>query len=345
MTTRPEAGTARRVHMARPAGGSFTGRILAELAQEPPARPCCRRSLVEGMRLAGEEGDLVTTRLVAARAALAALHADGVPASVERLATPRRHRYRVTVRPAGATVAPSPRPFSALAATGPPAPTAGLTSAPPAVRAAARGVPASEPRLSDPGAPTHGPCCVRSRLRGLLLAGGSLGRGDGPAQLELRLGSQASAAAAISDLARLGVSAALVRRGNRLAVVVRSAPGVATLLSSLGAHRGRLEFEAGRVVGEVRSAVNRRLNAETANLRRTVAAAVAQMEAIERLRREPRRWDALPPALREAASLRARRPRASLQVLAAAAGCSRPAMAGRLHRLVAAARAVDEVWA
>ena len=112
-------------------------------------------------------------------------------------------------------------------------------------------------------------------------------------------------------------------------VAVRSAPGVATLLSSIGAHLGRLEFEAGRVVGEVRSGVNRRLNAETANLRRTVAAALSQLEAIERLESDRRRWEALPPALREAAVLRRRRPRDSLEALAAAAGCSRPAMAGR----------------
>jgi DNA-binding protein WhiA len=144
-----------------------------------------------------------------------------------------------------------------------------------------------------------------------------------------------SASRVVADLERLDIPSATLRRRGRPVVAVRSAAGVAILLSSIGAHMGRLEFESGRVVREVRSGVNRRLNAETANLRRTVSAALSQLEAIDRLERDRSRWERLPPALREAAVLRRRRPRDSLEALAATAGCSRPAMAGRLHRLVA----------
>jgi hypothetical protein len=278
------AGRLGRDHPVARRGASFTERIVAELAPHVPPLACCRAALIEGMALAGEGGAPVTTRLVAARAALAVLHADSIPASVERLATARRHRYRVTIRPpAAAGSAAFPAPAAAI-----PAP-----AVPPA-----------------PPVPSANLCCSRSRLRGVFLACGSLSRGDGPPQLELLVGSDAAAARVAADL-------------------------VATLLSSIGAHLGRLEFESGRVVREVRSGVNRRLNAETANLRRTVTAALSQLEAIDRLERDRSRWDRLPPALREAAVLRRRRPRDSLEALAAAAGCSRPAMAGRLHRLVA----------
>jgi hypothetical protein len=283
------AGRPVRDHPAAMRGASFTERIVAELAPHVPPLACCRAALIEGMALAGEGGAPVTTRLVAARAALAVLHADAIPASVERLATARRHRYRVTVR-----------------GTGPPS----LT-------------------------PSANLCCSRSRLRGVFLACGSLSRGDGPPQLELLVGSEAAAARVVADLERLDIPSSTLRRRGRPVVAVRSAAGVATLLSSIGAHLGRLEFESGRVVSEVRSGVNRRLNAETANLRRTVSAAVSQLEAIDRLERDRSRWERLPPALREAAMLRRRRPQDSLEALAEAAGCSRPAMAGRLHRLVA----------
>jgi hypothetical protein len=291
------AGRPLRDHPAALRGGSFTERIVAELAPHVPPLACCRAALIEGMALAGDRGAPVTTRLVAARAALAVLHADSIPASVERLATARRHRYRITVR------AP-----------------------------AAAGIPAPAPA---PHLPSANLCCCRSRLRGVFLACGSLSRGDGPPQLELLVGSEQAAARVIADLDRLDIPSSTLRRRGRSVVAVRSAAGVATLLSSIGAHLGRLEFESGRVVREVRSGVNRRLNAETANLRRTVSAAVSQLEAIERLERDPSRWERLPPALREAAVLRRRRPRDSLEALAAVAGCSRPAMAGRLHRLVA----------
>jgi hypothetical protein len=297
-----------RDHPAGLRGASFTERIVAELAPHVPPLPCCRAALIEGMTLAGEGGSPVTTRLVSARAALAVLHADSIPASVERLATARRHRYRVTVR------------ASAAAGTAPDAPAGGSSA------------PAAPPVAPVPSANL---CCSRSRLRGVFLACGSLSRGDGPPQLELLVGSGAAASRVVDDLERLDIPSATLSRRGRPVVAVRSAAGVATLLSSIGAHLGRLEFESGRVVREVRSGVNRRLNAETANLRRTVSAAISQLEAIDRLERDRSRWERLPPALREAAVLRRRRPRDSLEALAAAAGCSRPAMAGRLHRLVA----------
>ena len=297
-----------RDHSAALRGASFTERIVAELAPHVPPLPCCRAALIEGMALAGEGGAPVTTRRVAARAALAVLHADAIPASVERLATARRHRYRVTVRPsASAATADAP----ASAAT--PAPVA--SPAPPVASANL--------------------CCSRSRLRGVFLACGSLSRGDGPPQLELLVGSESAAARVVADLERLDIPSSTLRRRGRPVVAVRSQAGVATLLSSIGAHLGRLEFESGRVVREVRSGVNRRLNAETANLRRSVSAALSQLEAIDRLERDRSRWERLPAALREAAVLRRRRPGDSLEMLAEAAGCSRSAMAGRLHRLVA----------
>jgi DNA-binding protein WhiA len=291
------AGRPVRDHAAARRGSSFTERIVAELAPHIPPLECCRAALIEGMALAGEGGLPVTTRLVAARAALAVLHADSIPASVERLATARRHRYRVAVR-----------------------------------ASAEAGDPVATPVLA---VPSDNRCCSRSRLRGAFLACGSLSRGDGPPQLELLVGSERAAARVVADLDRLGIPSSTLQRRGRSVVAVRSAPGVATLLSSIGAHLGRLEFESGRVVREVRSGVNRRLNAETANLRRTVTAALSQLEAIESLERDRSRWERLPPALREAAVLRRRRPRDSLEALATAAGCSRPAMAGRLHRLVA----------
>lgn len=278
-------------------GPSFTERALAEVALQPPALSCCRGAMVEGMRLASGDGDILTTRLVAARAGLAALHAEGIAARVEVVAAPRRHRWALRI-PLGAAL-----------------PAASANS-----------------------------CCGRARLRGLLLAAGSLGRPDGPPHGEFLVASAAAAGATVVELRRIGVHGTVARRRGRLVVAVRSASGLAALLTSVGAQRARLELEAGRVVGEVRSGVSRRLNAETANLRRTAQAAVAQLEAVSRLQRDGRGLDALTPALREAAGLRRRFPAASLEALAAAADCSRPAMADRLRRLRSLA-ALDTVVA
>jgi DNA-binding protein WhiA len=180
-------------------------------------------------------------------------------------------------------------------------------------------------------------CCTRSRLRGAFLGAGRLVRPDGEPYLELGCADGDGAVQLAADFAALGVDAQTrLRRGSWL-VTVRSGAAVGAALSSIGAQAGRLTYEGGRVIREVRSGVNRRLNAETANLRRTAAAGVRQLESIALLEANLDRWQALPPALREAAALRSLHPDDDLAQLAERAGCSRPAMAGRLLRLVAAA--------
>ena len=66
---------------ARVRGGSFTDTVVAELAPHIPPLPHCRAALLEGMSLTGDPGaapDMVETpRAVAARCAVALLHADG----------------------------------------------------------------------------------------------------------------------------------------------------------------------------------------------------------------------------------------------------------------------------
>jgi hypothetical protein len=273
------------------AGLSFTQRVVAELAPYTPLLPCCRHSLVEGLALVTTTpGSIATTRPVAVRAAIQALHADGIPAHVSRLMAARRTQYLVV------------------------------------------GV---DP--SAPGAPSERSCCRRSRLRGAFLGAGRLVRPDGEPYLEIGCAGEAGATQLVDDFAVLGVPARTRLRRGRWVVTVRSGQAVGAALSSIGAQAGRLAFESGRVIREVRSGVNRRLNAETANLRRTATAGVRQLESIAVLEADPRRWESLPAALREAAELRAAHPDDDLAQLAERAGCSRPAMAGRLHRLVAAA--------
>ena len=63
-----------------------------------------------------------------------------------------------------------------------------------------------------------------------------------------------------------------------------------------------------------------------------------QLDAVDRLTATAGLWDALPPAVRAAGLLRRTHPDAPLGSLAEQAGISRPAMAGRLQRLVEAAQ-------
>ena len=110
-------------------------------------------------------------------------------------------------------------------------------------------------------------CCTRSRLRGAFLGAGRLVRPDGEPYLELGCADEDGAVQLVADFATLAIGAQMRLRRGRWVVTVRSGAAVGAALSSIGAQAGRLTFESGRVIREVRSGVNRRLNAETANLR------------------------------------------------------------------------------
>ena len=92
-------------------------------------------------------------------------------------------------------------------------------------------------------------------------------------------------------------------------------------------------METHRVGREVQARLNRLVNAEEANLGRTVRAADRQLSAIARLSGSGR-LAALGPELRETAAARRRMPEADLDSLASALGVSRSAVNHRLRRLV-----------
>jgi hypothetical protein len=102
-----------------------------------------------------------------------------------------------------------------------------------------------------------------------------------------------------------------------------------------------LELETRRVDRDVRQRLNRLLNAEQANLGRTVRAAERQLAAIARLEASGRLTTLAPP-LRETAAMRRRMPDADLDTLATALGVSRSAVNHRLRRLVELAADEEE---
>src|SRR5206468_476284 len=110
------------------------------------------------------------------------------------------------------------------------------------------------------------------------------------------------------------VPASRSRRG-RAVLTLRSADAIATYLRLSGATETLLRLESKRVSREVRGRTNAAVNAESANLRRTVHAAREQAEAIRALAAAGR-LARLPRAVRIAAAARMRAPEASLAQLA-----------------------------
>ncbi len=197
-----------------------------------------------------------------------------------------------------------------------------------------------EADLADAGtwrwqdAPT---CDRRSFLRGALLGSGSISFGPSGPHVEFVHRTETAARDLAVLLGELGVRALGAERRGHHVVYLKGQDEIALLFGLVGANRGVLELETQRVGRDVRARLNRLINAEQANLGRTVRAADQQLAAIDRLEADGSLARAA-PAVRDAAAQRRRMPDADLDTLAAALGVSRSAMNHRLRRLVELAR-------
>lgn len=177
--------------------------------------------------------------------------------------------------------------------------------------------------------------CRVAYLRGRFLARGSLSVAAGRIHLEFVVPVEEATALA-AQLAALGLPAAWRQRRGRGVVTWKSADPVVTFLRRAGASASMLELESRLVTRSLHGQLNRVINAEASNVRRSVMGAVRQAAAIEQLSRQ-RRLAALPGPVRAVAQARLDAPEATYTELAAAAGVSRSLVQRALGRLVALA--------
>jgi len=89
---------------------------------------------------------------------------------------------------------------------------------------------------------------------------------------------------------------------------------ISRFLALIGANRAVLKFEDVRVMKEMKNNVNRKVNCETANLNKTVDAAIRQIEDINFIKKM-KKFDDLPNELKDVAILRLENPDLSLKDL------------------------------
>jgi hypothetical protein len=177
-------------------------------------------------------------------------------------------------------------------------------------------------------------CCAVAYLRGTFLGGGFVADPHGDFHFELTAESEQVADDLVALMARFGINARITSRRGTYAVYLKGAEPIVTFLALAGAHRALLRTEDVRILKEMRNDVNRLVNAETANLQKTAAAAAEQVAAVRAIDRA-RGLDALPPALREIAYLRLDYPEVSLRELGELADppLSKSAVYHRIRRL------------
>jgi len=174
-------------------------------------------------------------------------------------------------------------------------------------------------------------CCRRAYLRGAFLGGGSVSKPEGEYHLELVTGNQDFAKTLIRLLKTFDLTGKHAERKQDHIVYLKGGDAITSFLRIIGANNALFAFENVRVVKDMRNQVNRLVNCETANLQKTVNAAVRQVDRIHLIDRKIG-LGKLPDTLREAAELRLDHPDATLQELVQLAG-GQIGKSGMNHRL------------
>jgi DNA-binding protein WhiA len=173
--------------------------------------------------------------------------------------------------------------------------------------------------------------------RGAFLAAGSLSEPGRSAMLEVACPTGEAAMALVGAAHRLGVTAKAREVRGLPRVVVREGEAIRAILAAMGARRTAAAWEEMRQRREVRAGVNRLVNFDDANLRRSAQAAVAACARVERALEIL--GDDVPDHLRTAGNLRLAHRDASLDELGHHADppLTKDAVAGRIRRLLAMA--------
>lgn len=160
-------------------------------------------------------------------------------------------------------------------------------------------------------------------VRGTFLGSGSINNPKNKYHIEILLKSISIAESEIEILNRYGINFKLLNSinqneknkiNNKISVYSKDGEEISKFLAFVGANSSVLKFEEIRVYRDMRNNVNRIVNCETANLAKTVGAAVKQINAINKLK-STGKFNELPENLKEIANLRIENPEASLTEL------------------------------
>jgi hypothetical protein len=280
---------------------SFTAEVKEELARIDMAKPCCARAelsaliRVEGtLHYTGNDRmrlEVATETAPVARKVIKLMHGTyglKTELTVRRSVLHKSNNYLITV----VSQAPLTEALIDL----------GIMDE------------SHSPTYEVPRALVKKDCCAVSYLRGTFLGGGFVADPHGDFHFELTAETEAVANDLVALMRRFDMGARVTSRRGSYAVYLKGAEPIVTFLALVGAHRALLRTEDVRIIKEMRNDVNRLVNAETANLQKTAAAAAEQVEAVRLLQRAGV-LDSLPPALREIADLRLEYPVASLREL------------------------------
>jgi hypothetical protein len=157
-------------------------------------------------------------------------------------------------------------------------------------------------------------CCKRAFIRGAFMAAGSISDPQKSYHFEIVCHTMEQAAQLQELMGSFDAEAKIVERKERYVVYLKEGEQIVDMLNVMEAYVSLMNLENVRILKDMRNSINRKVNCETANINKTVSAAVKQLEDIRRIR-DTIGFEHLPPQLAEMAQVRLDYPDATLKEL------------------------------
>ncbi len=156
--------------------------------------------------------------------------------------------------------------------------------------------------------------CAYAYLRGAFLACGAVTNPQVDYHLEFNVPYYNLSHDLMTLMGEIGLLAKCVKRKGNYVIYFKESEQIEDCLTMMGAVSASLELMNVKMIKSIRNTVNRVANCESANIGKTVAASVAQTEAVRRIESTVG-FDALPEELRDLCRLRLEFPEYSLRDL------------------------------
>lgn len=157
-------------------------------------------------------------------------------------------------------------------------------------------------------------CCKRAFIRGAFLSAGSISDPTKSYHFEIVCEREEQAWQLKELMQDFECDAKIVERKGHFVVYLKEGAQIVDMLNVMEAYVSLMNLENVRILKEMRNSLNRQVNCETANIKKTVSAAVKQIDDIM-LIRDTIGFGALPEHLRQMAELRLEYPDTPLKEL------------------------------
>jgi len=125
---------------------------------------------------------------------------------------------------------------------------------------------------------------ARLHIREAFIRSGFMNEPEKEYHLEILFKSVNKAEELQSMLESFGITSKITNKANDFMVYMKGGEEISSFLALIGANNGVIKFEEVRVVKDTRNTINRIVNCETANLNKTIDAALQQVEDIQFLK-------------------------------------------------------------